>query len=93
MEQAVEERIQYYILFANYTQGMLLKDLLSADGIKSRISPAPRSIQGELGCGMSLLIEPEVLDAVKACIEKNHAEYYDIVPLPCQINPKRNRFC
>ncbi|MBP3877010.1 MAG: DUF3343 domain-containing protein [Lachnospiraceae bacterium] len=89
----MEEKIQYYILFANYTQGLLLKDLLAADGIRSRVAPAPRSIQGELGCGMSLLLEADVIDAARECIRRNHAEYHDIVPLPCQFNPKRNKFC
>ena len=83
-----ESRINYYILFQNYTQGMLLHEHIS-----SRISPAPRSIQGELGCGMSLLIQPEDIDRVRECIEKHHAEYYDIAALPCQINPRRNKFC
>ncbi|MBR3166599.1 MAG: DUF3343 domain-containing protein [Lachnospiraceae bacterium] len=87
------EKINYYILFATYTQGMAMKDLLKREGIPSRVAPAPRSIQGELGCGMSLLIEPEYIDAVRACVRSHHAEYYDIVPLPCQINPGRNRFC
>lgn len=88
-----EKKIHYYILFETYTQGMILQDLLKKDGIKSRIAPAPRSIQGELGCGMSLLIMPEDVDAVRACIARNQAEYYDIVPLESQINPNRNKFC
>ena len=91
MEQ--ESRINYYILFEDYTQGLMLQQLLREDGIASRIAPAPRSIQGKLGCGMSLLIRPEELEKVRACIERNQAEYYDIVPLPCQIRPDRNRFC
>ncbi len=90
---AENAKINYYILFETYTQGMMLQDQLKKDGIKSRIAPAPRSIQGELGCGMSLLIMPEDLEAVRACIEKNQAEYYDIVPLECQINPNRHKFC
>ena len=87
------ERLNYYILFATYTQGMALKDLLTANRIPCRIAPAPRSIQGELGCGMSLLLQPEDIDAARDCIRIHQAEYYDIVALPCQINPKRNRFC
>ena len=89
----MEERLNYYILFETYTQGMMLKDLLTKDNVLCRIAPAPRSIQGELGCGMSLLLQPEDIDAARACIDRNHAEYYDIVPLSCQINPRRNRFC
>ena len=89
----MEEKINYYILFETYTQGMLLQDLLRGEKIPSRIAPAPRSIQGELGCGMSLLIQPADIDAVRDCIDRHQAEYYDIVPLPCQINPRRNKFC
>ena len=85
--------LQYYILFANYTEGMILRDILTSNGLKSRIAPTPRSIQGELGCGMSLLINESDIDAVKACINEHHAEYHDIVSLPCQIDPRRNRFC
>ena len=88
-----ESRINYYILFQNYTQGMLLHELLREEHISSRISPAPRSIQGELGCGMSLLIQPEDIDRVRECIEKHHAEYHNIAALPCQIYPRRNKFC
>lgn len=86
-------RINYYILFENYTQGLMLQELLREDSIPSRIAPAPRSIQGKLGCGMSLLIRPEDIENVRACIGKHQAEYYDIVPLPCQIRPDRNKFC
>ncbi len=43
--------------------------------------------------GMSLLIQPEDIEQVRECIEKHHAEYHDIAALPCQINPRRNRFC
>lgn len=83
----------YYILFETYTHGMMLQKLLREAGIPSRISPAPRSIQGELGCGMSILLKEEDLEHAKACIRENHAAYYDIAALPCQIDPGRNRYC
>ena len=57
-----EEQVRYYILFANYEQGLALHDLLDRENIPNRIAPAPRAIQGELSCGMSLLIQPEALD-------------------------------
>lgn len=89
----VEGKLRYYILFANYEQGLKLHNLLSEAGIKNRIAPAPHSIQGELSCGMSLLLEPEYLEAAKRCIEKNHAEYHDIVPLEGQIKSRRDQYC
>ncbi|MBQ7801105.1 MAG: DUF3343 domain-containing protein [Oscillospiraceae bacterium] len=85
--------VRWYILFRNYEQGLALHDLLDRHDIKNRIAPAPRAIQGKLSCGMSLLIEPEQLDAVRACIEENGAEYYDIVPLEGQIKSHRDKYC
>lgn len=92
MEEKSSE-INYYILFEDYTQGMILQKLLREEKIPSRIAPAPRAIQGELGCGMSILLKEEDVERAKACIEKNKAEYYGIVPLPCQINPHRDQYC
>ena len=85
--------IRYYILFENYEHGLALKDLLTADGVKCRIAPAPRAIQGKLSCGMSLLLEPEWLEPAKASIAAHDAVYYDIVPLEGQIKARRDQYC
>ena len=89
----MSEEIHYYILFANYTHGLALQDLLKNEGLKARIAPTPRAIQGELSCGMSLLVLPADIDAVRDCIAKHNAPHHSIVPLPCQIRPGRGRFC
>ena len=83
----------YYILFANYTEGLLLQDTLKANGHKARISPTPRTIQGSVPCGMSLLVNEEDIAGVRACIRENEASYVDIVETECQINAGRNKFC
>lgn len=88
-----EERLRYYILFANYEQGLALHDLLAEDGIPNRIAPAPRAIQGKLSCGMSLLLEPEAVEDARRCIAEHQAEYVDIVPLAGQIHARRDRYC
>ncbi len=85
--------IRYYILFANYEQGLALRDLLLAENIPNRIAPAPRAIQGELSCGMSLLLSPGDVDAAKACIDRHHAPYHAIVPLAGQIKSHRDKYC
>lgn len=87
------EELNYYILFANYTQGLALLDMLKEKGLNARIAPTPRSIQGELSCGMSLLVKQEDIDAVRSYLEGSDAEYHSIVEMPCQIRPNRNRFC
>ena len=85
--------VRWYILFENYEQGLALKDILTADGVKCRIAPAPRAIQGKLSCGMSLLLEPEWLEAAKASIAAHNAAYYDIVPLAGQLRTRRDKYC
>ena len=87
------EEINYYILFANYTQGLALQELLKSEGLRARIAPTPRAVQGELSCGRSLLVLPEEIDAVRECIARHNAPHHSIVPLPCQIRPGRGRFC
>ena len=84
---------RWYILFANYEQGLALHDLLDRNNIRNRIAPAPRAIQGDLTCGISLMLEEEDVDAARACIEENHAEYHAIVPLAGQIKPHRDKYC
>lgn len=85
--------LRYYILFANHTHGMALHELLTTAGIPNRIAPAPRSIQGELSCGMSLLVKPEDIEAAKICIERSKAQYHAIVPLAGQMKTRRDRYC
>ncbi|MCI1655344.1 MAG: DUF3343 domain-containing protein [Lachnospiraceae bacterium] len=88
-----QEKLNYYILFETYTQGMVLYDLLREEKIPARISPAPRVLQKEVGCGMSLLLQPEDVERARACISRHQAAYHSIAALPCQIRPKRDRFC
>lgn len=89
----MSEDIRYYILFVNYEHGMALHELLDQNNIPNRIAPAPRAIQGELSCGVSLVVQPEAIDDAKACIEEHQAPYYDIVPLAGQMKSKRDKYC
>ena len=84
---------RWYILFANYEQGLALHDLLDRNNIRNRIAPAPRAIQGDLTCGISLMLEEEDVDAARACIEEHHAEHHAIVPRAGQIKPHRDKYC
>lgn len=81
------------MLFQNYEQGLRLHDILDEAGVNNRIAPAPRSIQGELSCGMSLLIEEEHIAAARSVIDQSGADYHSIVPLSGQIKSKRDKYC
>lgn len=86
-------RLRYYILFLNYEQGLALREILLQDGVPNRIAPAPRAIQEDLSCGMSLLIEPEDIEAAHRSIEAHHASYHRIASLEGQIRPRRDQYC
>ena len=81
----------YYILFRNHTEGMALYQYIKQHGGVARICPVPRTASE--CCGMSLLVLPEEIDAVRECIARHNAPHHSIVPLPCQIRPGRGRFC
>ena len=85
--------LRWYILFVNYEQGLALRDLLLKHGVKNRIAPAPRSIQGELSCGMSLLIEDTDVESALNCIVEQKGEYHSIVPLAGQLKLRRDKYC
>ena len=88
-----EARVRWYILFDNYEQGLALHALLDENGLDNRISPVPRCLKEAAACGMALLIGPEWIDAVRACVEANHGEYRVIVPFEGQLLSHRDRYC
>lgn len=83
--------MNFYVLFENHTDGMALYRYCRNHGICVRISPAPRA--ASVCCGMSLLVSPEDIDAVRKCIEESGIAILKIVELPRQINPKRDVYC
>ena len=85
--------LRWYILFVNYEQGLALRDLLLKHNVKNRIAPAPRAIQGELSCGMSLLIEDSDISDCLTCIVEQKGSYHSIVPLAGQIKSHRDKYC
>lgn len=82
-------KLNYYVLVSDHTQAIKIQETLREGDIPSRISPTPHAIQGIVGCGVSVLLLPEDLEAAKCCLEKNGIPYHSIVPLECQINPRR----
>ncbi len=85
--------VRYYILFDNYEQGLALHDLLDGAGVSNRITPAPAAARGKLCCGMSLLVEADMIDRAREVIQDNNAVYHSIVPMDNQLQAKRDRYC
>ena len=88
-----DNELNYYILFANYTQGLALQDMLKEAGLPARIAPTPRSIQGELSCGMSLLVEADMIEQAKDVIGREKAVYHSIVSMENPLQPRRDQYC
>lgn len=86
-----QEKYDYYVLFHNHMEGMQLYDSLRKLGVFTRISPAPRV--ASVSCGMSLLVEEDAIEKVRSAIEETGQEYERIVKLPCQIDPRRDKYC
>lgn len=88
-----DSRLRYYILFDNYEQGLALHDRLDQAGLKNRIAPAPRALEGAAACGMALLVEPEEIQAVRSLIAETNAPYHSIQALADQLRSHRDRYC
>ena len=85
------EIIDYYILFQNHTDGMALYQYIRSHGANARICPVPRTASA--CCGMSLLVLEEDIEAVRRCVAESGITILDIVGLPRDINPHRDRYC
>ena len=85
--------VRYYILFENYEQGLALHDMLDEAGVMNRIAPAPAAARGQLCCGMSLLVEADVIEEARCVIQEKKPAYHSIVPMENQLQPRRDKYC
>ena len=85
--------IRYYILFDNYEQGLALHDMLDEAGVANRIAPAPAAARGRLCCGMSLLVEADMIDRAREVMREREAAYHSVVPLEGQLQARRDKYC
>ncbi|WP_142414112.1 DUF3343 domain-containing protein [Hathewaya massiliensis] len=63
------EKLEYYILFPNYTEGVKLEAILKKEKIKYVISPTPRQLSS--CCGISIKYEKEDEEKIKTLVEEN----------------------
>ena len=85
----LDELVDFHI--ENHTDGTALYRFCREKGLGVRISPAPRA--ATVCCGMSLLVSPDEIDAVRACIAESGIPILKIAELPRQIDPKRDVYC
>ena len=85
-------RLNYYVLVDTFTQAMAIQEALREGQVPSRVAPVPYAIQHIAGCGVSVLLEPEDVEAAKAVIASQGLPYHSIQSIECQINPRRDKF-
>ena len=84
-------RVDCYVLFESHTDAMQLYELVRGAGYRARISTTPR--QARSSCGVALLVDCDEAVAVEEVARVHGVAIEDIVPLPNQINPKRDVYC
>ncbi len=91
MEKATQREQDWYVLFENHTQGLLLDGLLREEGLHGTIVPTPRALSKS--CGVALAIKAGEVEAVRALAAREGAGFLEIASLEWDINPRRDRYC
>lgn len=84
-------KTDWYVLFPNHENGLMLYQALKKEGLKTTIVPTPRKAQK--CCGISLLVEEPQLEAVRACIERERVEVLRIIALEDDRDAARDVYC
>lgn len=63
------DSIRFYILFPNYTSGLVLEAVLKKEKIKYTIVPAPRELSSS--CGISIMYDEKDEEKIKLLVEEN----------------------
>lgn len=73
------EKLEYYILFPNYTEGIKLEAILKKEKIKHVISPTPRQLSS--CCGISIKYEKEDEEKIKTLVKEKEVVTEGFFPL------------
>lgn len=84
-------KTNWYVLFPNHENGLMLYNALKKEGIKTTIVPTPRKAQK--CCGISLLVNETQLEDVRACIVRERVEILRIISLEDDRDAARDVYC
>ena len=80
----------YYVLFNNHTEGLALYNAVKKAGMKAQISPTPRELS--VCCGISLLVQEEDVERIRALAAEQDLGYISIEGLDNEFNNQRHRY-
>lgn len=82
----------FYLLVNSTTEGMALYRGLREQGCRVRVAPVPRDVTA--CCGVSVMVEPDDMPAVRAALAADPSlPCKDVVELKGAIDPGRDVFC
>lgn len=85
------EKTDCCLTFGSHTDAFALHECARAHGYSTRISTTPRGIQAS--CRVALLVECGDVAHLEELARRERIDMEDIVPLPCQIDPRRDKYC
>jgi len=86
-----DKRIDCYMLFDTHMDAMAMHEAARNQGLSARVSATPR--QARACCGVALLVMASDAPAMLDLARRSGLSYEDMVALPCQIDPHRDRYC
>ena len=81
----------YYILFDNHEQAVRLNGELRSAGLRTTISPTPRS--ASVCCGVSLMISENEIENVRAYLACHSCVYKSVERIEQEFNAHRDVYC
>ena len=83
--------VDCYVLFEDHTDAMALYGAARGAGLPARVSTTPR--QARSVCGVALLVPADAAQQIVDLACAQGLPFEDVVALPCQIDPRRDRYC
>lgn len=85
------EPIDCYVLMPDHEAAFDLHEAARAAGLAARITPTPRATQA--CCGVSLLVGRDQVRSVLDVARRSDIAVEGVVPLPRQLDARRDRYC
>lgn len=83
--------IDCYLLMADHEAAFDLHEAARAEGLAARIAPTPRATRA--CCGVSLLVARDEAQAVLDVARASGIAVEGVIPLPRQLDARRDRYC
>ena len=85
------KEVDCYMTFPGHFDALAMHEAARGQGLNSRISTTPRAIQAS--CGVALLLVCSEVEALQRLAAERGLPFEDVIALPRQIDPHRDKYC